>query len=90
MPDLTSLPHELKAGDATCRAIIETPKGSRNKFSYNPETGLFKRSLCQRPMRDLCDRSQLAQESDHRVFLVSGQFRFQNQVEELHRVLERQ
>lgn len=42
MPDLTTLPHELKARDLTCRAIIETPKGSRNKFSYDPKTGLFK------------------------------------------------
>jgi inorganic pyrophosphatase len=25
----------------TCRAIIETPKGSRNKFDYDPETNLF-------------------------------------------------
>lgn len=25
----------------TCRAIIETPKGSRNKFDYDPESNLF-------------------------------------------------
>jgi inorganic pyrophosphatase len=25
----------------TCRAIIETPRGSRNKFNYDPETNLF-------------------------------------------------
>ncbi len=24
-----------------CRAIIETPKGSRNKFDYDPDSGLF-------------------------------------------------
>ncbi len=41
MPDLTTLPHELDATKATCRAIIETPKGSRNKFAYDPDTGLF-------------------------------------------------
>jgi inorganic pyrophosphatase len=41
MSDLTSLPHELDAKKATCRAIIETPKGSRNKFDYDPETNLF-------------------------------------------------
>jgi inorganic pyrophosphatase len=42
MPDLTTLPHELDARSATCRAIIETPKGCRNKFSYDPDSGLFK------------------------------------------------
>jgi inorganic pyrophosphatase len=41
MSDLTSLPHQLDAQRATCRAIIETPKGSRNKFDYDPETNLF-------------------------------------------------
>jgi inorganic pyrophosphatase len=25
-----------------CRAIIETPKGCRNKFDYDPDSGLFK------------------------------------------------
>jgi inorganic pyrophosphatase len=25
----------------TCRAIIETPKGFRNKFDYDPKSGLF-------------------------------------------------
>jgi inorganic pyrophosphatase len=42
MPDLTTLRHGLDTKKATCLAIIETPKGSRNKFSYDPETGLFK------------------------------------------------
>src|SRR5882757_1917605 len=42
MSDLTFLPHELDAGNCVCRAVIETPKGSRNKFDYDPETGLFK------------------------------------------------
>ena len=41
MPDLTTLSHELDRKKRTCRAIIETPKGSRNKFAYDPETGLF-------------------------------------------------
>ncbi len=41
MSDLTSLPHQLDAKKATCRAIIETPKGSRNKFDYDPESNLF-------------------------------------------------
>lgn len=42
MSDLTSLAHRLDAKHATCRVIIETPKGSRNKFDYDPETKLFK------------------------------------------------
>src|ERR1700754_1404955 len=41
MSDLTSLSNELDPSKATCRAIIETPKGSRNKFDYDPETNLF-------------------------------------------------
>lgn len=41
MPDLTKLPNALDAQKATCRVIIETPKGFRNKFAYDPETGLF-------------------------------------------------
>ena len=41
MADLTTLPHQLDPAMATCRAIIETPKGSRNKFDYNPESNLF-------------------------------------------------
>jgi inorganic pyrophosphatase len=42
MPNLTNLANELDEKLFTCRSIIETPKGSRNKFSYDPETGLFK------------------------------------------------
>jgi len=41
MPDLTTLAHELDRKKRTCRAIIETPKGARNKFAYDRETGLF-------------------------------------------------
>src|SRR5438046_9379607 len=41
MADLSSLSHQLDAKKCTCRAIIETPKGSRNKFDYDPESGLF-------------------------------------------------
>jgi inorganic pyrophosphatase len=41
MPDLTSLSPDFDAKKGTCVAIIETPKGSRNKFAYDPETGLF-------------------------------------------------
>ena len=42
MADLTSLPLQLDPEKCICRAIIETPKGCRNKFDYDPETGLFK------------------------------------------------
>ena len=42
MPDLTTLPNGLDTKKASCLAIIETPRGSRNKFAYDPETGLFK------------------------------------------------
>jgi inorganic pyrophosphatase len=41
MPDLTTLPNQLDAQKGTCRAVIETPKGFRNKFDYDPESNLF-------------------------------------------------
>ena len=41
MADLTTLSNQLDAKKGTGRAIIETPKGSRNKFDYNPESNLF-------------------------------------------------
>src|ERR1700761_6394682 len=41
MADLTNLSHQLDPKTRTCRAIIETPKGSRNKFDYDPESNLF-------------------------------------------------
>jgi len=40
--DLSSLPLQLDAKKCVCRAIIETPKGARNKFDYDPATGFFK------------------------------------------------
>jgi inorganic pyrophosphatase len=42
MADLTALPHRLDVKKGTCRAIIETPRGCRNKFDYDPESNLFK------------------------------------------------
>src|SRR3979409_85017 len=42
MSDLTTLANQLDAANCTCRAIIETPKSSRNKFDYDPESNLFK------------------------------------------------
>ena len=41
MDDLTKLSHGLDPKKGTCRAIIETPKGFRNKFDYDPESNLF-------------------------------------------------
>jgi inorganic pyrophosphatase len=40
MNDLTRLPHRLD-DKGTCRAIIETPRGSRSKYDYDPDAGLF-------------------------------------------------
>ncbi len=42
MANLTLLPPQLDVKKNVCRAIIETPKGCRNKFDYDPESGLFK------------------------------------------------
>ncbi|HEY2052106.1 MAG TPA: inorganic diphosphatase [Caulobacteraceae bacterium] len=42
MADLTRLPHHLDEGTGVCRAIIETPKGRRSKFDYDPASRLFK------------------------------------------------
>ena len=41
MADLTTISHQLDAKKGTCRVIIETPKDSRNKFDYDPESNLF-------------------------------------------------
>src|SRR5579875_2913440 len=39
--NLASLPHELDKKTRECRVIIETPKGRRNKFDYDPNTETF-------------------------------------------------
>lgn len=41
MASLIDLPHELDREALTCRAIVETPHGSRAKFVYDPDAGLF-------------------------------------------------
>jgi inorganic pyrophosphatase len=41
MNDISRLPHELDRKQSECKAIIETPKGRRNKFKYEPNSGLF-------------------------------------------------
>ena len=41
MDDIGRLPHKFEKSKKICRAIIETPKGHRNKFHYEHEEGLF-------------------------------------------------
>lgn len=41
MPDISRLPHRLDKSNHECQAIIETPKGRRNKFKYDKDSGLF-------------------------------------------------
>src|SRR6185503_17203228 len=41
MADLASLSNQLDAKKCTWRAIIETPKGCRNKFDYDSASNLF-------------------------------------------------
>jgi len=41
MQDISHLPHEFDKKKRECKAVIETPKGRRNKFKYEPESGLF-------------------------------------------------
>jgi inorganic pyrophosphatase len=41
MADLTTPANQFDPDKATCRAIIETPKESRNKFHYDPQSNLF-------------------------------------------------
>lgn len=39
--DLSSLSHELDKKKKQCRVVIETPKGRRNKFDYDPKLDVF-------------------------------------------------
>lgn len=39
--DISALPHHLDKKQNECQAVIETPKGRRNKFKYDPDSGLF-------------------------------------------------
>jgi inorganic pyrophosphatase len=39
--DLAGLSHELNKKENTCRVVIETPKGRRNKFDYDPRLEAF-------------------------------------------------
>lgn len=42
MSDPSTIPNRLDPDKFLCRAIIETPKGCRNKFDFDPEANLFK------------------------------------------------
>jgi inorganic pyrophosphatase len=42
--DLTTYPHKLDRKRQQCAAIVDTPKGRRNKFKYDPESNLFRLS----------------------------------------------
>jgi inorganic pyrophosphatase len=39
--DLASLSHDLDKKKRECRVVVETPKGRRNKFKYEPQTQTF-------------------------------------------------
>lgn len=39
--DLSRLPHNFDKKTRECRVVVETPKGFRNKFDYDPEIQAF-------------------------------------------------
>jgi inorganic pyrophosphatase len=41
MPNLAKCPNQWDAKTRQCKAIIETPKGRRNKFGYDPDYETF-------------------------------------------------
>ena len=41
MADLLHLANQFDPKKGICRTIIETPKGSRNRLDYDPESSLF-------------------------------------------------
>jgi inorganic pyrophosphatase len=41
MQDISRLPHCFDRTKRECQAIIETPKGRRNKFKYEPDSAMF-------------------------------------------------
>ena len=41
MSDLSAVANKWNPKKRECRAIIETPKGKRSKFRYDPELGMF-------------------------------------------------
>jgi inorganic pyrophosphatase len=41
MADVLKLDNKLDPGKHTCRAVVETPKGARSKYDYEPELGAY-------------------------------------------------
>ena len=41
MQNIEKLPHDFDRSKRECQAIVETPRGRRNKFKYEPDAGLF-------------------------------------------------
>jgi inorganic pyrophosphatase len=41
MEDISKVPHQLDPEKGQCRVIIETPRGSKIKFKFEPASGLF-------------------------------------------------
>jgi inorganic pyrophosphatase len=41
MADPSTIPNHLDPEKKVCRAVIETPRGSRIKFKYEPASGMF-------------------------------------------------
>lgn len=41
MDDISKIPHQLDPKKYECRVIVETPRGSRIKFKFEPASGLF-------------------------------------------------
>jgi inorganic pyrophosphatase len=42
--DMAAIDHRLDTAAATCRAVIETPKGSRSKYTWDDQVGAFELS----------------------------------------------
>lgn len=41
MADISKIPHRLDPETKQCRVVVETPRGSRIKFKFDPESGMF-------------------------------------------------
>jgi inorganic pyrophosphatase len=41
MRDISELPHRLDPKKNQCRVVVETPRGNRIKFKFEPESGMF-------------------------------------------------
>lgn len=61
MPNLLTLPHRLDPRDCTVRAIVETPRGHRSKYDYDPASRLIGRPEQTRLYADVTDLNCLGQ-----------------------------